>query len=79
MASTSPKRERVLMEKPSMGKMAKVPTSDTGTASSGISVARHPWRKMNTTRMTRMSASMKVCLISFIPSVTARVVSSATE
>ena len=78
MASTSPKSERVLMEKPSMGKMAKVPTSDTGTARSGIRVARHPWRKMKTTRMTRMRASKKVCLISFIPSVTARVVSSAT-
>ena len=56
----------------------KVPTNETGTARSGISVARHPCRKMKTTRITRMRASTKVCSISFIPSVTARVVSSAT-
>ena len=52
MASTRPNSDSVLIEKPSSGKMAKVPTSDTGTASSGISVARQPCRKMNTTRMT---------------------------
>ena len=40
------------MEKPKSGKNAKVPMSETGTASSGISVARQPCRKMNTTRIT---------------------------
>ena len=57
MASTSPKSESVLIEKPSSGKMAKVPISETGTASSGMSVARQPCRKMKTTMMTRTSAS----------------------
>lgn len=37
---------------------AKVPMSDTGTAISGMIVARHPWRKRKTTRMTRMMASI---------------------
>ena len=36
-----------------------VPINETGTASNGMSVARQPCRKMNTTRMTRMSASTK--------------------
>ena len=58
----------VLMEKPSSGKSAKVPISETGTASSGMSVARQPWRKMKTTMMTRISASKRVLTISFMPS-----------
>jgi hypothetical protein len=41
-----------------------VPTSETGTARSGMSVVRKPWRKMNTTRMTRTSASKRVWTIS---------------
>jgi hypothetical protein len=40
MASTRPKRDSVLMEKPNSGKSTNVPTSETGTASSGIKVAR---------------------------------------
>ena len=55
----------------------KVPTSDTGTASSGIRVARKPCRKMNTTMTTRSSASKSVLTISWMPSLTASVVSSA--
>jgi len=43
------------------------PTSDTGTARSGMSVALHPWRKMNTTMMTRASASKRVLTISLDP------------
>ncbi len=78
MASTRPKSERVLMEKPNSGNKAKVPINDTGTASSGISVARQPCRKMKTTMMTSMMASTSVCSISFMPAVTASVVSSAT-
>ena len=46
IASTSPNSDSVLMEKPSMGKTMKVPISETGTASSGISVALQPCRKM---------------------------------
>ena len=51
------------------------PTSETGTASSGISAARQPCRKMNTTSITSASASQKVLPISRMPSVTALVVS----
>ena len=58
--------------------MAKVPISETGTASSGIRVARQPCRKMNTTMMTRISASQRVLTISLMPSRTAWVVSSGT-
>ena len=36
MASTSPNKESVLMEKPNNGKNTNVPTSETGTASRGI-------------------------------------------
>ena len=53
MASTSANSDSVLIEKPRKGKKAKVPTSDTGTAMSGMSVARQFWRKRKTTRITR--------------------------
>jgi len=56
----------------------KVPTRETGTASSGMSVARHPWRKTKTTTMTSARAIHSVTKISWMPSVTARVVSRAT-
>ena len=78
MASTRPNSDSVLMEKPSSGKNAKVPTSDTGTAISGMSVARQFCRKRNTTRMTRTIASQRVVPISFMPSVTGLLVSSPT-
>ena len=78
MARTRPKSESVLIEKPSIGKNMNVPTSDTGTASSGMSVARHPCRNRNTTMMTRTIASKRVCSISLMPSVTGSVVSRAT-
>ncbi len=75
MASTSPIRAMVLMEKPSRGNMAKVPMRETGTARAGIRVARHPWRKMNTTMITSTRASTRVCRISLMPSRTDWVVS----
>ena len=53
----SPNNDSVLIEKPSIGKTANVPINETGTAINGISVARQPWRKMNTTMMTRTRAS----------------------
>ena len=77
IASTRPKSESVLIEKPRRGKSMKVPTSETGTASSGIKVARNPWRKMNTTMTTRARASKSVLTISRTPALTACVVSSA--
>ena len=46
IASTKPKSDSVLIEKRNSGKMANVPTSETGTVSSGIKVARQPCRKM---------------------------------
>ena len=52
--------------------------SDTGTASSGMSAALQPCRKMNTTMITNVSAMPRVHLISRMPSDTARVVSSET-
>ena len=78
IARTRPKRESVLIENPSDGKNMNVPTSETGTASSGMSVARHPWRNRNTTMMTRTMASKSVCSISLMPSVIGSVVSRET-
>ena len=53
------------------------PDEETGTARSGIRVARQLCRKMCTTRITRTMAITNVSTISLIPSVTARVVSRA--
>ena len=75
MASTRPISAIVLMENPSSGNMAKVPISETGTARAGIRVARQPCRKMNTTMITRISASYRVFRISLMPSRTDWVVS----
>ena len=61
MASTSASNDTVLSEKPMASMTAKVPISATGTATSGISVARTLPRKMNTTMMTSMKASTSVC------------------
>ena len=79
MARIRPKSERVLSENPSIGKTAKVPTRDTGTASSGIRVARQLWRKMKTTMMTSTIASRSVFTISCMPSTMGSVVSRATS
>ena len=78
MASTSPKRESELMEKPSIGKKMNVPNRDTGTVTAGIRVALKLCRKMNTTKTTSSSASHSVVTISLIPSRTESVVSRET-
>ena len=57
MASTRPSSDSTLIEKPSSGKNMNAPTSETGTVSSGISVARQFCRKTNTTMITRTTAS----------------------
>ena len=62
-----------------MGKKINAPTNDTGIASVGISVALQSWIKMNTTRITKTSAIIKVTTISLIPAVIGSVVSSATS
>jgi hypothetical protein len=67
-----------LIEKPRSGKSANVPISDTGTATIGISVARQFCRKRKTTSTTSTSASSSVITISWMPSVTGAVVSTAT-
>ncbi len=61
MASTNPKSDRLLSEKPNTFITANVPTSDTGTAHSGMIVARHDCRKISTTMTTSTMASHSVC------------------
>ena len=56
-ASTRPNSVSMLMEKPSPSITAKVPTSETGMAASGMTVARHVCRKMTTTMTTSAIAS----------------------
>ncbi len=60
MASTSPKSDNALMEKPKACISPKVPTIDTGTASSGITEARHVCRNRITTSTTSKMASNSV-------------------
>src|SRR6266571_404695 len=61
MASTRPNKDRLLIEKPNASITANVPTSDTGTAASGMIEARQVWRKMMTTMTTSKMASSSVC------------------
>src|SRR5215475_12375483 len=70
IASTNPNSDSVFTENPNTGNKINVPTNDTGTASNGISVARHPCRKMYTTMITRAIAITSVSMISLMPSVT---------
>ena len=75
MASTMANRVRVLIEKPNSHMPAKVPTSDTGTATMGISVARQFCRKTYTTAITSRAASPRVHNTSLADSWMKRVVS----
>ena len=65
-ASTRPKSDSVLMEKPKASMNASVPMMDTGTASRGITDARQVWRKSTTTMTTRSVASSSVFTTSWI-------------
>ena len=56
-----------------------MPSSDTGTAANGISVARQFCRKRNTTRNTSSIASPSVHITSRIETSTKRVVSYTTS
>ena len=58
--STRPNSDRVFSEKPIRCMMAKVPTSETGTAISGISEARQLRRNSTTTTTTSRIASSRV-------------------
>ena len=75
IASTSPKRESVLRLKPRAAMAAKVPTIATGTATSGISVARQFCKNSSTTSPTSRIASRRVFSTSSIDSVMYGVVS----
>ena len=75
MASTRPNRVSRLIEKPSAYMPAKVPTSDTGIASTGISVARQFCRNTKTTSTTSSRASKKVLTTSSMEICTNLVVS----
>ena len=74
-ASTSPNSEMLLSVNPSMAITAKVPTSDTGTATSGISVERQFCRNRSTTRATSSTASRRALKTSTIDSLMNGVVS----
>ncbi len=78
IASTRPNSDSVLTENPNSGNSANAPISETGTVSSGISVARQLCRNTNTTSTTSPIASSSVTTISRMPAVTGRVVSSET-
>ena len=57
IASTSPKRLRLLMEKPIANIIANVPISETGIAKSGIIAALQFCKNIMITRTTRIIAS----------------------
>ncbi len=67
---TRPNMLVILIEKPSSGNSAKVPTTATGTVSSGIIVARQLCRKINTTRITSPMASSSVIITSLMAAFT---------
>ena len=60
VASVSPNRVSVLIEKPNSLTNAKVPISDTGSVSAVISTLRQPCRNRKITRMTSAIASASV-------------------
>src|SRR5208282_4668735 len=78
VGSVSPKSVSVLMENPSSFTNAKVPTSETGMVTAGISVLRHSWRNTKITMRTRRIASRSVRRTSRMDSETTVVVSNAT-
>ena len=59
---TSPNSDSVLSEKPAASITAKVPTSDTGTATSGMIDALQVCRKIITTMTTSRIASNSVVI-----------------
>ena len=75
MASTRPNNVRVLIVKPSACNPRNVPMIETGTASTGMSVARQLLRNRNTTSVTRNMASNNVFTTSLMDAVMNGVVS----
>ena len=76
IASTRPNSVRVLTVKPNADSPRNVPMMLTGTASTGIIVARQLCRKTNTTSVTSSIASASVFTTSRIDSVMNGVVSN---
>ena len=68
IASTRPNSDSVLIEKPQASITANVPTTDTGTAKSGITEARHVCRNTMTTSATSTTASISVWITESIDS-----------
>ena len=60
MARISPSSVSILSEKPKTSITPKVPISEMGTATIGMSVARQLWSERKTTRITSSSASKSV-------------------
>src|SRR3974390_1838740 len=78
IASTSPNNDRLLIENPTASITANVPTSDTGTAASGMIEALHVCRKRITTMTTSKIASTRVCITASIECLTNTVGSYTT-
>ena len=79
IASTRPNSVSRLIEKPSTCIPEKAPMTETGTATTGIKVARQLCRKTNTTSVTSSSASNSVFTTSLMEAVTYGVVSNAID
>ena len=79
VARVMPKRVRVLIENPRRFTKAKVPMSDTGMVTAGMSVLRQSCRKRKMTRITSTMAAASVSSTSRIDSLTTSVVSKATR
>ena len=75
MASTRPNMVRVLIVKPNAAITPKVPSSTTGTAMVGMTVARKFCRNRYITRNTSRIASASVCTTPMMESLTKGVVS----
>ena len=76
MAKTNARSDMILMENPSRGNMAKVPTIETGMATSGMMVERQSCRKRKMMAMTSTRAIMRVRKMSLIPALMLRVEST---
>ena len=75
MASTSPNSDSALIEKPKRYRSEKVPTIDTGTATSGMIEARQVCRNRITTSTTSATDSNSVLTTDLIEARTNCVVS----
>ena len=61
IASTRPKSDSMLSEKPKAAMAANVPISDTGIASSGMTLARQFCRKTSTTSDDERRPPRRAC------------------